>query len=240
MKTLLKCALGLALGALVASSRLLFIHFFHFRTPIMDDALDPLNQVALVASICFGAATVGLLLVAGTRYLTYARRRKSSGSSLEDNHLTTHGDAVRLAALILALSLALAVAALWWLPRLAPELAVMYSPLQYHRFQAVAHIREPEIQQWWEAMIDGWNPPNSKVIRDLIFTIRVGNTEEREFSLRHLETISTATDSLAITAVSLDYQNDSDKAIRQHARDILQRSNLAFYNEKTDQFALRQ
>ena len=73
MKTLLKCAFGCALLTIFAYSRLLYVHFSHVhnKESVIGEALDPLNQFAILALLLFGAATFIFLLLATVGYLAY-------------------------------------------------------------------------------------------------------------------------------------------------------------------------
>ena len=60
--------------ALLACSRFLYIHFYqniHDPKDALGEALDPMNQFAMLAFFLFGAATVILLLFAAIGYLAY-------------------------------------------------------------------------------------------------------------------------------------------------------------------------
>jgi hypothetical protein len=83
MTTFLKCAFGCALVALLAGSRFLYVHFFHVhnKEALIGEALDPINQIAMLAFFLFGAATVIFLLLAAFRHLVDCYDRKEDGGN---------------------------------------------------------------------------------------------------------------------------------------------------------------
>ena len=79
MKTLLRWARGCGILTILACSRFLYVQLFHNIRSVEDgfgEALDPLNQAAMLAFVLFGAATVIFLLLAGFRWLVDLYDRK--------------------------------------------------------------------------------------------------------------------------------------------------------------------
>jgi len=69
---------------MLACSRFFYVHFFHVhnKEAMVGEALDPINQIAMLAFFLFGAATVIFLLLAAFRHLVdcYDRKHPVPGS----------------------------------------------------------------------------------------------------------------------------------------------------------------
>jgi len=75
---LLRTSVGCGIMTALASLRFVYVHFYHFfdYKSALGEALDPLNQIAMIVVFFFGAGTLISLVLAGLGYLTVLYDRK--------------------------------------------------------------------------------------------------------------------------------------------------------------------